>query len=168
MVSDTVARWKCCPSIIGNPIQRVAKSAPKMAVGKESHISLEGTEMSDHPIGAVRNFGRHFTTRTSVTEQVPIRSRSANLHRTLAFIFTVVPLGQVRLYFSRVNQRNQGASLPARCCRGQQNTRAKVIARRRSPSSRASCWPRSVNGRSVRLVCRPDRYASGFAVSNKI
>jgi hypothetical protein len=88
------------------------QDAPKMTVGKESYISLEGTEMSDYPIGSVRNFGRHFTTRTSVTEQVPIRSRSTNFHGTLSFIFAVVPLGQIPLYFPRLNQRSQGASLP--------------------------------------------------------
>lgn len=88
------------------------QDAPKMTVGKESHISFEGTEMSDHPIRAGGNFGRHFTARTSVTEQVPIRSRSTNFRGTLSFIFAVFPLGQIRLYFRRGNQRSQGASLP--------------------------------------------------------
>ena len=81
------------------------QDASKMTVGKESYISLEGTEMSDRPIGAVRNFDGHFTTKTSVTEQVPIRSRSTNFDGTFS-LFTVVPLGQIRLYFRRVNQRS--------------------------------------------------------------
>jgi hypothetical protein len=111
--------------------------------------------MSDRPIGAVRNFDGHFTTKTSVTEQVPIRSRSTNFDGTFS-LFTVVPLGQIRLYFRRVNQRSEGASLPCTLARAGEHPGKGSSAETFSQLAGVlfasfGQWNVSV------LVCRPDR-----------
>jgi hypothetical protein len=63
--------------------------------------------MGYEPVGAVGNLSGRFTSGATITEDIPVGSDLANVHRAASFVITVVPFGEVRLDFSILTQSNQ-------------------------------------------------------------
>ena len=138
------------------------QDTPEMAVREERDVSIQRAEPGDEPVRAVGNLGGHFTARTTVPKEIPVRPRFANVHGVLSFVIAIVPLRQVRFDFGRRRPNPASSHVRRARCRGLVNTWLNVRSRSRSPSLRASCSPCPVNGMSVRLVCR---LASDHSVS---
>jgi hypothetical protein len=94
----SVAYWQSNPSR--------SEDASKLAVRKESDFSVQIPKTGYEPVGTVGYLSRHFTSRTTVAEDIPIRTFLANVRRAPSFIIPVIPFSEVQLDFSALTQAN--------------------------------------------------------------
>jgi len=69
------------------------KDAAKLAVREKRDLSVQLSKICYEPVGAVGNLSGHFTSGTTVAENIPVRSSLANVRRARPFVIAVVPLG---------------------------------------------------------------------------
>src|ERR1017187_1396270 len=83
------------------------QNSSEMTMRKKRDISLQRAEARNQAVGAVGNLAGHFTVRTVVAEEIPVRARLENVGRVFSLVVAIVPLRQVRLDFDSWNQPGQ-------------------------------------------------------------
>ena len=148
------------PSCGGRPTQRAPSTRSTWPCAKAiDPAAAEGSNPLDDPIGAVPDLGRDLAARAAVVEHGPAGPGLADLLGRHAFVLAVVPLVQVGDDGGRVTETGESAGLAGSRQRAGQH-QVEVLAGQPRTSARAASRPRSVSGRSVVPVCRPERLHS--------
>src|SRR5262249_46179635 len=83
-----------------------------MTTGEKQNVSRHGAHAVHHAVCAGSNLLRGFAARTAVAEQLPSRTFGADLRRTAAFVFAVVPLDEVVVDFNHRSEAGQFTCAP--------------------------------------------------------
>ena len=59
------------------------QDAPEVAMREDGNVSFQRTETGNHPVSAFGNLGGRFTTLTSVSKEIPVRSLRSRVVRHL-------------------------------------------------------------------------------------
>src|SRR5262249_49949621 len=73
------------------------KHAQEMPAGKEQYVPLEGPHSAYHPVGPDTNLFRGFPSRTTITEQLPVRALGVDVTGAAALVVSVIPFQQVAI-----------------------------------------------------------------------
>src|SRR5262249_27469530 len=81
-----------------------------MATRKNQHVGFDLAHTTQGVIGSISDLARRLALRTSVTEQLPVRTLQTNLRRPEAFVLAVVPFDKIPIDFGYAPEPGQRAS----------------------------------------------------------
>ena len=143
------------------------QDASEMAMREERDVSVQLPKTGNESVRAVGNLRWCFTIWTAVAEEVPVRSRLANVRGALSFVVAVVPLHQVRFEFNCLTQAGQLTRSPRALSGAGQHA-----GERNLPQTPAKFLRRIFSARGQRNVGAAGVLAGerpfGFTVSNKV
>ena len=131
------------------------QDAPEVAMREDGNVSSQRAETGNHTVSAVGNLGRRFTTRTSVSKKIPVRSLRSQLgpappRQTGCVRFCSVVVRRLRERRARVPQRRRVSA--ERACASS--------PRRSSESKKLRQRPVSAQGVRVRGLARPGQVSA--------
>jgi hypothetical protein len=84
-----------------------AKHPPEMAVRKDGNLALQQSQSRDDAIGAVGHLFRRFAAGASVSKEIPVWTRLADVHGESSLVVAIVPFGQIGIDFGVSAQPGQ-------------------------------------------------------------
>ena len=119
---------KYLPAAGASPSQRAASTRKKCPLENTSTLPLIAPTAIDDPVGSRTNLFGRFTTRASISKQLPIGALGVDLGRPLPFVFAVIPLHQIRAQLPPPRRTQPARKSATARCNGLVNTRRELNA----------------------------------------